>query len=87
MKYGFIYSVFTLRFAQCPNIADSNNYAGILFKFIHFFSCSPLVKHYRVLRKHDGGFIIDVEPKVSINTKAQFWVQLCMCASNKGATE
>lgn len=72
---------------QCPNIADSNNYAGILFKFIHFFSCSPLVKHYRVLRKHDGGFIIDVEPKVSIKTKAQFWVQLYMCASNKGATE
>lgn len=49
-------------------------YSGL--KFIHFFSCSPLVKHYRVIRKHDGGFIIDVEPKVSINTKAQFWVQL-----------
>lgn len=60
-------------------------YSGL--KFIHFFSCSPLVKHYRVIRKHDGGFIIDVEPKVSINTKAQFWVQLYMCASNKGATE
>lgn len=49
-------------------------YSGL--KFIVFFSCSPLVKHYRVIRKHDGGFIIDVEPKVSINTKAQFWVQL-----------
>lgn len=85
----FIYSVFTLRFAQCPNVADSNNYAGILFRFkvYSFFSCSPLVKHYRVIRKHDGGFIIDVEPKVSINTKAQFWVQLYMCASKKGATE
>lgn len=46
-------------------------YSGL--KFILFFSCSPLVKHYRVIRKHDGGFIIDVEPKVSINTKAQFW--------------
>lgn len=42
-------------------------YSGL--KFIHFFSCSPLVKHYRVVRKHDGGFIIDVEPKVSINTQ------------------
>ncbi|XP_039908858.1 signal-transducing adaptor protein 1-like isoform X2 [Simochromis diagramma] len=29
---------------------------------------SPLVKHYRVIRKHDGGFIIDVEPKVTCDT-------------------
>uniref|UniRef100_A0AAZ1XUZ7 Signal transducing adaptor family member 2b n=1 Tax=Oreochromis aureus TaxID=47969 RepID=A0AAZ1XUZ7_OREAU len=29
---------------------------------------SPLVKHYRVIRKHDGGFIIDVEPKVICDT-------------------
>lgn len=59
---------FYLSFAQRPNITDSNNYAGILFRFkvYSFFSCSSLVKHYRVIRKHDGGFIIDVEPKVSI---------------------
>ncbi|XP_003439745.2 signal-transducing adaptor protein 2 [Oreochromis niloticus] len=29
---------------------------------------SSLVKHYRVIRKHDGGFIIDVEPKVICDT-------------------
>ncbi|XP_030583890.1 signal-transducing adaptor protein 1-like [Archocentrus centrarchus] len=29
---------------------------------------SPVFKHYRVIRKHDGGFIIDVDPQVLCST-------------------